>query len=217
MPLRAVLRRTCGISTWRAVGFVHLLHESVPQASSGDPYLGGGDVHAATFQRGFAGRIGETHLHPGLKLRCCPDSDRGILPSAVVRFNRTAEVHKQKHTRHVHVRTRNLLPPEHITSPGSSAAFEQRRSALKPCHSANTWHPSGIIKTGHAPEPPSFTAPSYPPPHPPNAPWQQYPLRRRFFHFSCQSHLLHHLPGMALIENALKCWCGARTGCLHAD
>lgn len=122
-------------------------------------------MHAATFQRGFAGRIGETHLHPGLKLRCCPDSDRGILPSAVVRFNRTAEVHKQKHTRHVHVRTRNLLPPEHITSPGSSAAFEQRRSALKPCHSANTWHPSGIIKTGHAPEPPSFTAPSYPP-HP---------------------------------------------------
>lgn len=125
-------------------------------------------MHAATFQRGFAGRIGETHLHPGLKLRCCPDSDRGILPSAVVRFNRTAEVHKQKHTRHVHVGTRNLLPPEHITSPGSSAAFEQRRSALKPCHSANTWHPSGIIKTGHAPEPPSFTAPSYPPPPPPS-------------------------------------------------
>lgn len=137
MPLWAVLRRTCGISTWRAVGFVHLLHESVPQASSVDPYLGGGDVHAATFQRGFAGRIGETHLHPGLKLRCCPDSDRGILPSAVVRFNRTAEVHKQKHTRHVHVRTRNLLPPRthHVsgllggvrTAPLGSETLSQRQ------------------------------------------------------------------------------------------
>lgn len=92
---------------------------AVPQASSVDPYLSGGDVHAATFQRGFAGRIGETHLHPGLKLRCSPDSDRWKLPSAVVRFNRTAEVHKQKHARHLHVGTRNLPPPNtsHLRAP----------------------------------------------------------------------------------------------------
>eukprot|EP00064_Thunnus_orientalis_P019979 superscaffoldBa00005261_g20110 len=37
-----------------AVGFVHLLHEAALQAASVDPYLSEGDMHAVTFQQGFA-------------------------------------------------------------------------------------------------------------------------------------------------------------------
>lgn len=215
MPLRAVLRRTCGISTRRAVGFVHLLGESRPAGLVSRSVSQWRRRARGHIPAGICRADRGNSSPPGLKLRCSPDSDRWILPSAVVRFNRTADVHKQKHIRHLHVGTRNL-PPEQITTLGSSVEFEQRRSALKPCQSANTWQPFGIIKTGHAPQPPLVHRTLLSPPTP-NAPWQQYPLRRRFFHFSCQSHLLHHLPGMALIENALKCWCRARTGCLHAD
>lgn len=52
---------------------------------------------------------------------------------------------------------------------------------------------------------------------PPNACWQQPLFCLCFFHFSCQSHLLCHLPGMALIENTLKCWFRARDDSLDAD
>lgn len=57
-----------------AVGFVHLLHEAALQAASVDPYLSEGDMHAVTFQQGFAEWIGETHLNQGLKLLACSDA-----------------------------------------------------------------------------------------------------------------------------------------------
>ncbi len=196
-------------------------------ATSVDPYLSEGDMHTVAFQRGFAEWIGETHLNQGLKLWACSDAliaTAGYFPLLLfcVSWERLSERLMatstgnglQKHISHLHFGITNL-PPKQNSFMGSSVELETRHSALKPCQSANTWQPFGIIKTGHAPQPPLFTVPSYPPP--PHAPWQQYPLRRCFFHFSCQSHLLHHLPGMALIENALKCWCGARAGCLYAD
>lgn len=53
-------------------GFVPEVHEAALQAAS--VHLSEGGLRAATFQQGFAGQIGETHLNQGLKLGACSDA-----------------------------------------------------------------------------------------------------------------------------------------------
>lgn len=72
----------------------------------------------------------------------------------------------QKHISHLHFGIGNL-PTKEKSSISSSVELEARHSALKPCQDANTWQPFGIIKTGHAPQPPPCSPyPLIPPPLP---------------------------------------------------
>lgn len=154
-PLQAVplyLRRP----DLEAVGF---LHEAALQAAPVDPYLGEGDVASAAFQRGFAERIGETHLNQGLKLRACSDAliaTAGYSPLLLccASWERLSELLMATNTHTVcrntfvtsesETFTKNLPSGTRLPSLGSETSS-----------SANTWQPYGIIKTGHAPPSPS--------------------------------------------------------------
>ncbi|KAK2817549.1 hypothetical protein Q5P01_025740 [Channa striata] len=124
-----------------SAGFVH-------EAASLDPYLGEANMCTVAFQRGFAERIGETHLNWGLKLRAC--SDALIVNTGYFLYRNDARQQLRAPNTGRRFAETHPLPSE--TKNFSSLELGSRHSLS--CQGANTWQPFGIIKTGHTPQPP---------------------------------------------------------------